>query len=225
VYSRELDGELLDLGVSGKLWNGVLVMFDRQSDSLWTQVDGRAIQGERSGARLAHRDSVFTDWATWLAAHPDTLVLQKEEDEREQAASHYADYFADPERVFFPELSEGLGGIGPKDVVFGLRVGDDALGVEEELLVRKGLVSAVVGGRPVTLVRDADTGFVLAFERRLGERTLFPVLIPGTSPLDELYDPDGLAPFRPRELPGVRVDRAYWYAFSKSFPDAAVLVD
>jgi hypothetical protein len=225
VYSRELDGELLDLGVSGKLWNGVLVMFDRQSDTLWTQVDGRAIQGDRTGARLEHRESVFTNWATWLAEHPDTLVLQKDEGEREQEGSHYADYFADPEAVFFPELAEDLGGIGPKDVVFGLRVGDDALGVDEQLLVRQGLVSAVVGNRPVALARDPDSGFVLAFERELDGRTLFPAMVPGSSPLDELYDTAAHAIFQPSDLPRVRVDRAFWYAFAKSFPGAAVLVD
>ena len=115
--------------MSGKLWHGVLVMFDRDTGSLWTQLDGRAIQGDLAGERLEHMPSMYTTWAAWKEAHPDSLVLDKDEFEREQTASHYEDYFADPERLFAPHLGGDLGGsVGPKEVVFGIASDGEALG-------------------------------------------------------------------------------------------------
>ncbi len=52
--------------------------------------------------------------AEWKAEHPDTLVLDKSEEERDVTASHYADYFADPDQLYFPHLDEDLGGVAPK---------------------------------------------------------------------------------------------------------------
>ena len=52
MYSRRVGDATAEFGVSGKLWHGVLVMFDRETQSLWTQLDGRAIEGENQGLRL-----------------------------------------------------------------------------------------------------------------------------------------------------------------------------
>ena len=105
MYSREVEGSERSFGVSGKLWHGVLVMYDRETESFWTQLDGRSIQGPEHGKALEHYPSVFTTWASWKAAHPNTLVLDKAEDEKLQAASNYADYFSDPERLFLSRNS------------------------------------------------------------------------------------------------------------------------
>ena len=226
MYSRELNGQELELGVSGKLWNGVLVMFDRGTESLWTQVDGRAIDGQQVGARLEHLNSEFTTWATWVAAHPDTLVLKKTEEELGQSDSHYADYFADPGALFFPELGEDLGGVAPKDMIYGLRVGEAALAIKASLLESAGLVSAVVAGTPVAIARDPATGFAVAFERRTADGSvLFPATIPGSSPTAELLDTATGNHFDPKTQPQIRYDRSFWYAYKKSLPDVAVIAN
>ena len=53
VFDRVVGGVTLDFGTSGKLYKSDLVMYDRQSHSLWAQMEGRAIVGERAGTRLA----------------------------------------------------------------------------------------------------------------------------------------------------------------------------
>lgn len=226
MYSRNLNGATVDLGVSGKLWNGVLVMFDHESESLWTQVDGRAIKGEHQGERLEHMNSEFTPWSTWIAAHPDTLVLEKTEEELGQSASHYADYFSDPDALFFPELGEGLGGIAPKDMIYGLRVDEAALAIKASLLESTNLISAVVAGTPVAIARDPATGFAVAFERRAASgAVLFPATVDGAFPTAELIDTATGTHFDPKSLPQVRYDRTFWYAYKKSLPQVAVMTD
>jgi hypothetical protein len=67
AYERiiEVDGELreTELGTSGKLFNSNLVMYDRETESYWTQVDGIGI------VRDYTRDpylSYYTDDAVWF---------------------------------------------------------------------------------------------------------------------------------------------------------------
>jgi hypothetical protein len=49
VYSREIDGQEYSFGVSGKLIMNVLVMYDRETGSLWSQLLGEAVEGELKG--------------------------------------------------------------------------------------------------------------------------------------------------------------------------------
>lgn len=62
MYARSLDGEVLTLGVSGALWRDALVMFDRASGSLFSQVDGRALRGAHEGRAMEEIPSVVTTW-------------------------------------------------------------------------------------------------------------------------------------------------------------------
>ena len=224
MYSRSTNeaGEPDDFGVSGKLWNGVLVMYDRRTGSLWTQLDGRSIDGPRTGERLQHLDSVYTTWAAWLAQHPDTLVLDKPEDERERKGSLYADYFGDPDRLFLPELNEGLGGVAAKDVVFGARVGDAQTAVTETLLASVGLVNGFVGAVPVAWSRDGETGAVRGLDRRLDGRVL--ILEPAAS-AGHVRDLGSETVLSIDALTPIRIDRSFWYGWKRSFPDSRVIAN
>ena len=46
------DGNVVEFGTSGKLYNSNLVMYDRQSNSLWNQALGEGIVGDYSGVKL-----------------------------------------------------------------------------------------------------------------------------------------------------------------------------
>ena len=53
VFDRVVDDTMLDFGTSGQLYRSDLVMYDRQTHSLWSQMEGRALVGAKAGARLA----------------------------------------------------------------------------------------------------------------------------------------------------------------------------
>ena len=77
MYAREIEGRVLSFGVSGKLIRNSLVMYARETDSLWSQFVGAAVVGELTGTRLQPLASTFTDWSTWRDLHPDTLLLEQ----------------------------------------------------------------------------------------------------------------------------------------------------
>lgn len=227
MYSRTLeDGEQpITLGVSGKLWAGVLVLYDQESDSLWTQIGGRALRGPEEGSTLRQVHSEFVTWETWREAHPDTLVLDKDEEDREREGSHYTEYFADPDALYFPELASGLGGAGPKDVIFGVQIDGEALAVTEALLRDQVVVNAVVGATPVAFLRDSETGFTRAVERRLGERVLILAPLPGRDPSLLFLDLASGETRSATELPQLRLDRSFWFAWKHTHLDSRILAN
>jgi hypothetical protein len=78
VYDREIEGRVLDFGVSGLLFNSSLVMYDRQTQTLWSHFSGQPLYGELGEAELVERPSTIVGFETWRAAHPDGLVLTRD---------------------------------------------------------------------------------------------------------------------------------------------------
>ena len=77
MYAREINGERYEFGVSGKLFRNVLIMYDRQTKSLWSQLLGAAVDGPLKGTRLEMLAASFTTWGVWRREHPDGMVLKK----------------------------------------------------------------------------------------------------------------------------------------------------
>jgi len=73
-----IDGQLLDFGTSGKLYNANLVMYDRQTETYWAQATGQAILGELAGEQLAFVPARILSFGDWRAEHPDGLVLSRD---------------------------------------------------------------------------------------------------------------------------------------------------
>jgi len=86
VFSREVDGEVVELGVSGLLYNSNTLLYDRNLDpaasALWTQLDGRAVAGPDPANQppLPLRVASLTTWAAWRELHPSTRVLEPQPD-------------------------------------------------------------------------------------------------------------------------------------------------
>lgn len=91
-----------NLGVSGKLYNSNLVMYDRETDSLYPQMLGKAVAGDEKGERLESFPIAVVTWKEWLRAHPDTLVLSENTGYSKEYASNPYPGYDDALRVWFP---------------------------------------------------------------------------------------------------------------------------
>jgi hypothetical protein len=103
AFERRIEGEEVEFGVSGKLYNSNLVMYDRKTNSYWTQIDGLAIAGELSGTKLKSLPMDTVVWRDWKGKHPDSEVLSQETGflrsyGRDPYGSYYEDSF-----VWFPK--------------------------------------------------------------------------------------------------------------------------
>ena len=94
VFDRRLNGEVLTFGVSGKLRNSDMVMFDRESESWWQQAIGVGIVGDYTGAELTQIPTWMESWAEFTARNPDALVMDEPNYNRRYGQNPYVKYDA-----------------------------------------------------------------------------------------------------------------------------------
>ncbi|MCH8266584.1 MAG: DUF3179 domain-containing protein [Acidobacteria bacterium] len=70
-----MDGTRYLFGVSGLLYRRNVLMYDRQTESLWSQMAAKAVTGPMAGASLEILPAEHTSWEDWKTRHPDTQVL------------------------------------------------------------------------------------------------------------------------------------------------------
>jgi len=93
--------------VSGSLWNNNLVLFDETTHSLWSQILGKAVGGERIGTVLASYPSIVSTWTDWKVENPRGEVLSRESStnqNRDYTRDPYGSYYAAP-AILFPLTS------------------------------------------------------------------------------------------------------------------------
>jgi hypothetical protein len=150
------------------LFRDGLVMYDRETDTLWTHVDGRAIKGTLRGQVLEIVSSVHATWKEWKTLYPQSLVLKK----RGEMRSAYESYNRDPRRmgVLGRRLRDRR--LAAKERIVGVRSNDGATAFVEKDVRATKLVEAQVGSLPVVLVSAGQNLPIVAFDRRVAGRTV-----------------------------------------------------
>jgi hypothetical protein len=243
VFERVVDGVTLDFGTSGKLYKSDLVMYDRQSHSLWAQMEGRAILGQRAGTRLALVPANTIAFADWRAAHPQGKVLSRE-------TGHRRDYGANPYQSYDqPELRPFLFNgrpdtrRPPKERVVGVKIGETAkaypwpvLAEQRVIHDRVGAESLVILYQPGTLSalddsrieRSRAVGATGVFSRVLEGKTLtFQSVAAGfrdreTGTTWDLLGRAGKGPLAGRHLRPIPHVDAFWFAWAAFNPTTAL---
>lgn len=92
TFDRRLQGRVLDFGVTGKLRNSDMVMYDRQTESWWQQAVGLGIVGEYTGQSLRQLPSWMESWEKFRARNPEGLVMDQPGAGRAYGRNPYAGY-------------------------------------------------------------------------------------------------------------------------------------
>jgi hypothetical protein len=228
VFDRRVNGTALEFGVSGKLLNANLVMYDRQTETYWSQLDGSAVVGPLVPRQLTILPNTVTTWAEWRESHPDTEVLSRNTGiypKSNYGSNPYGDY-ADREGVGFgvDVVDDRL---GSKTIVYGVTVGDASRAYPEETVEREDVINDVVGGVPVLVVEDQRAGGVTVFARDVANETRQFSVEDGRLVDDRgtRWSFEGVALDGPRE--GSQLDRLnshgiFWFAWSEFNPETEI---
>lgn len=112
-------------GVSGLLYQSDMLLYDRKTESLWSQISKQAISGPRVGERLEQIPLEVTNWSDWLERHPRTLVLSRDTGyHRDYDRSPYGEYDSSYS-IYFP-VSNTDSRYHPKEQVIGLELDGSA---------------------------------------------------------------------------------------------------
>jgi hypothetical protein len=243
VFDRRLDARVLDFGTSGKLYKSDLVMYDRQTHSLWAQMEGRAIVGTLAGARLEVIPANTVSYEDWKAAHPTGTVLSRETGfARRYGVNPYTSYDAPwtPPFAYAGRLDERL---PPKERVVGVVLDGAARAYPWSGLARRRVVDDTLAGHPLVIFYRPGALSALDAERieesrSVGATAVYVPVVRGTRLTFELAGEGfrdretgtqwnllgrgvsgALAGQRLRPLPHVD---AFWFAWAAFHPDTSV---
>jgi hypothetical protein len=229
VYAREIGGKVITLGVSGSLWKDALIMFDRQTGSLWTQVTGESLRGPLAGERLMPIPSVMTTWSLWKRDHPDSLVLVRGDDEVRPKV--YLDYHKDPEELGIFGTKNRDSRLGGKRPILGVAPG--VLGSDVAVayvLERFTVLNDALAGTPVVVASDPARSGGRLFRRTAAGRILtfeapddHPEAAVDLESGSRWNLLDGVAvagPMQGTRLEAIPATPAYWFAWTAFHPSS-----
>ncbi len=150
---------MLDFGISGLLYKNNVLLYDRETESLWSQLKREAIAGPLTGHSLITYPSLLTSWKRWRKLHPDTLVLSRDTGYfRDYDTDPYASYHKSPFSLFATKGAED-GRLAEKELVLGVTINGETRAYPFSALERAELPLAdTLGGEAVTIHFDKSSG-------------------------------------------------------------------
>lgn len=92
TFDRRSRAGVLTFGVTGKLRNSDMVMFDRETESWWQQAVGLGIVGELTGVKLKTLPSWMESWQQFRTRNPEGLVMAEPDYNRSYGRNPYRSY-------------------------------------------------------------------------------------------------------------------------------------
>ncbi|PSU35801.1 DUF3179 domain-containing protein [Photobacterium lutimaris] len=121
AFSSTVNNRHLTFGVSGLLYNSDVLLYDHQTESLWSQIKGAAVSGQFKGEILTQYPLTLTRWGKWQQQHPHTDVLSTHTGyQRNYQHDPYAGYSRTP-RLYFPVANQAPSIYSSKDTVMGYK--------------------------------------------------------------------------------------------------------
>lgn len=158
------------MGVSGKLLNSNLVMYDRKTKSLWPQIMGVSIEGKRKGEELEPFPLVWTTWERAKKKYPDAYILsQKTGAIRNYQRDPYGDFsdknsYYNRGGAFFPLMAKS-DQLNPKTMVRGLVGEGSQAAVSWDEVRRKKIVNIDIKEIKAVIFYDEELDTVRSFSR------------------------------------------------------------
>lgn len=243
AFARVVGATVLDFGTSGKLYKSDLVMYDRQTHSLWAQLEGRAIVGALAGSRLTLLPANTIAYEDWKRAHPGGKILSRE-------TGHSRRYGINPYEAYDrPDLNPFLfqGPVDqrrpPKERVVGLVVNGAARAYPWPTIEKRRVIHDTLGGERIVIfyrpgaLSALDSG-QMDRSRAVGATAVFTPVVAGRTLTFEA-GPDGFrdretgsawnllghatsGPLTGRRLPPVPHVDAFWFAWAAFHPSTSI---
>jgi len=122
AFDASIDGKSTEFGVSGLLYNSDVLLYDRDTESLWSQILSKSVSGKRVGHKLTALPISHTTWRDWSSKHPDTLVLSDDTGySRNYQRDPYAGY-EESRHTYFAVNNRAPDNYHPKEIVVGLGI-------------------------------------------------------------------------------------------------------
>jgi hypothetical protein len=158
VFERKVGGRTLRFGVSGLLYNAGFLLYDQETQSLWSHYEGRAIAGELAGTELRSLRVRQEEFATWRKREPKTRILIPPDLKRhDYNESPYARYVEEDGSIFPVEARDRR--FHAKELVLGVVANGKSRAYLASLLTRNGgRAEDTFEGHAIRVSYESDRG-------------------------------------------------------------------
>jgi hypothetical protein len=243
AFDRNVGDQLLDFGTSGLLRHSDLVMWDRQTESLWQQATGEGIVGELAGTQLTFLPASIISFSEFRAAYPEGLVLSRETGYARQYGSNPYGGYDNTNRQPFLFTGEIDSRLAAMERVVGLTVGEKARAYPFSTLAEKGVINDELNGQPAAIFYAPDTLSaldtpVIKGARAIGSAVAYNPILEGEQLTFEQregqivdantgsqWDITGRAiagPLADKQLDILPHANHFWFAFAAFFPETSI---
>ena len=228
VFERVIDGQEVEFGTSGKLYNSNLVMYDRLTNSYWSQALGKAIVGELTGYELSTIPFDVIRWGDWKSLHPDSVVLTTNTGHiRAYGVDPYGNYYTET-RILFP-VENTDDRMHPKEIILGFNDGDVYKAYKQQDVESAVIINDQINNNPIFLVSLYPEN-ARAFERNVDGKVLEFFFKDGSiidKETNSEWDYDGVAisgALVGTELNRISFNPGFWFEWVAFHPDTDVYV-
>jgi hypothetical protein len=226
VFERIIDGTEVEFGTSGKLYNSNLLMYDRYTESYWSQALGIAVTGELTGMQLKTVPFDVITGGDWKKLHPDTLVLTTDTGHlRSYATDPYGDYYTDP-RIIFPVDNQD-DRMHPKEIILGFNENGIYKAYKQNDVELHNIINDNIGETQILLVSLFSQNS-RAFDRTVNDEILEfefnDEKITDTTTKSE-WNYDGVAisgPLEGNKLTRMSIEPGFWFEWIAFHPETEV---
>ena len=121
AFEASIQGSIKSFGVSGLLYNSDVLLYDRKTESLWSQIMGEAISGPLVGKKLTLVPISNTTWGAWKKEHPRSLVLSPKTGFKIDYTRQLYPGYDKSRNIWFP-VAKRSRRLHPKALVVGLEL-------------------------------------------------------------------------------------------------------
>ncbi len=228
-WSRLVNGIETSFGVSGLLYNSNLMPYDRRTNSTWSQLENKCVNGNFIGRTPQTYTLVETNFSTWQKAFPDTKVMNGNTGfDRAYAFYPYGDYVTNNDLVFYP-LNNKDNRLPAKERLLGVLINDAKKTYQfNDIAAGTAIIYDEIDNQQLIIIRSKKENFIIAFfnEKNLkfeAKQDGWPILM--TDDKGNAYNLVGQVIDGPdvgTRLAQPHAYMGYWFAWGAFFPDVEI---
>lgn len=177
-WGREVNGGVTEFGVSGLLYNSNLIPYDRNSDSNWSQMTNKCVNGELINTKINTHFLFETTWATWKEMYPNSQVITTNTGVNRNYSSFPYGNYRTSSSINFP-ISNDDDRLHRKERVLGVLINEQARVYRFDKFTGSEIqmIQDEFQGEKLVIVGNEEKNFIVVFKRVLnGNELTFSVL-------------------------------------------------
>lgn len=231
-WNRMLPTGETTFGVSGLLYNTNVIPYDRKTNSNWSQMLLKSVNGSLSGTDASNLQVIETTWKTWKEMFPSSKIISTSTGFNRNYSSYpYGDYRTNHNSLLF-SIEPDDNRIPRKERVLGIiKDGKAKVYRFSSLNTANGIIEDVFRGESLVITGDAQKNIMIAFEKKLPDGSIPTFILENSGvgllkdQFGNIWDAFGVAvsgPLAGQKLNSPVFIMGYWMAFGSFYPNAEI---